>query len=80
MSMSEQSSVAGDGEPARVFHVTCDCGYSERFRHRADARAVLDAHATNWDEPRCRSAALKAKHAYPKGGVDPETTLPTDMG
>lgn len=65
-------------EPARVWEVSCTCGYEEMFRHEEDAREVFDAHSTNWGEPRCGSASMEAMHAYPKGGVDPEETMPYD--
>lgn len=65
-----------DEEPDRVWEVSCSCGYCEKFRHKEDAQEVFDAHGQNWDDPRCGSGEMKAMHAYPEGGVDPEKTLP----
>lgn len=67
-------------EPSCVWEVWCSCGYSEMFRWKGDAREVFDAHTpVPSDGRRCGSAHLKAKHAYPRGGVDPEKTLPYDV-
>ena len=76
----ETGSLSEDGtdrsEPARVWEVSCSCGYSEKFRHEEDAYEVFEAHSTNWDDKRCGSGQIEAMHAYPKGGVDHEKTPP----
>jgi len=66
-------------EPDRVWKVTCSCGYSERFRWEEDARKVFMAHSSLDGHPQCGSSEMKAEHAYSKGGVDPELTLPIDF-
>lgn len=66
-------------EPARVWEVSCTCGYSEKFRHRQDAREVYDYHGGQTASPFCGAASMEGMHAYPKGGVDPEKTLPAKV-
>jgi|GEM_PF-5828776 len=63
---------AQEQEPNRVWQVSCRCGYEEKFRHKEDAQEAFQAHRT----PLCGGGSLKAMHAYSKGGVDPEKTLP----
>lgn len=63
-------------EPARVWEVTCGCGFSDKFRDHDDADAVFEAHAKNYGDKRCCEAYKEAIHAYPSGGVTPEETLP----
>lgn len=65
-------------EPARVWEVSCSCGFSAKFRDHDDARDVFDAHGSNYEDGRCGSASMDAMHAYPSGDIDPTETLPEE--
>ena len=64
-------------EPSSIWRVSCSCGYSERFRHKEDAKRVYDAHSSlDNQDLRCGGSMIEEKHAYPKGGVKVANTLP----